>query len=196
MSTAPAPGLDRQAIAARIPHAGAMCLLDRVISWDEQHIECAAFGGASIHGRPHPLAQDGKVPATAAIEYAAQAMALHGRLVQEQLQADQAGQAVGTGEPGQETPRRGFLAALRSVRLHCRWLGAGEPALTVRAERFAGDAVQVLYDFEVRTTAPIAQGRAVVVLDAQARAVASPGDATATRSTARAIGSHLPEDRR
>jgi predicted hotdog family 3-hydroxylacyl-ACP dehydratase len=194
--------LDRQAIAARIPHAGAMCLLDRVISWDEQHIECAAFGGAMINGSPHPLAQDGKVPATAAIEYAAQAMALHGRLVQEQLQADKANKAVQaggtgvTGEPGQETPRRGFLAALRSVRLHCRWLEAGEPALTVRAERFAGDAVQVLYDFEVRTTAPIAQGRAVVVLDAQARVGAPPGDATATTSTAGAIGSPLPEDRR
>jgi predicted hotdog family 3-hydroxylacyl-ACP dehydratase len=193
MSTAPAPGLDRQAIAARIPHAGAMCLLDRVISWDEQHIECAAFGGAMINGSPHPLAQDGKVPATAAIEYAAQAMALHGRLVQEQLQADKADKA---NKAVQETPRRGFLAALRSVRLHCRWLEAGEPALTVRAERFAGDAVQVLYDFEVRTTAPIAQGRAVVVLDAQARAVAPPGDATATTSPAGAIGSPLPEDRR
>jgi predicted hotdog family 3-hydroxylacyl-ACP dehydratase len=181
--------LDHQAIAARVPHAGTMCLLERVISWDEHHIECAAFGGAAVNGRPHPLAQGGKLPATAAIEYAAQAMALHGRLVQEHLQAGQAGAAV------EAAPRRGFLAALRSVRLHCRWLEPGSPALTVRAERFAGDEVQVLYDFEVRASTPIAQGRAVVVLDAQARAAVAPAGASAGASTAGNIGMKAPEGR-
>ena len=148
--------LDHAAIAARVPHAGAMCLLDSVVSWDEQHIECRAAGHVSP---AHPLVQDGRLPATAAIEYAAQAMALHGRLVHEQAGADAA-------------PRRGFLAALRSVRLHCRWIDAAAAPLTVRASRFAGDEVQVLYDFEVETDAAglLAAGRAVVVLDASARA--------------------------
>ena len=76
--------LDHAAIAARVPHAGAMCLLDSVVSWDEQHIECRAASHASP---THPLAQDGRLPATAAIEYAAQAMALHGCLVHEQAGA-------------------------------------------------------------------------------------------------------------
>jgi predicted hotdog family 3-hydroxylacyl-ACP dehydratase len=43
------------------------------------------------------------------------------------------------------------------------------PPLIVRVERFAGDEVQVLYDFDVRADGPVAQGRAVVVLDAGAR---------------------------
>ena len=153
--------LDRSAIAARVPHAGPMCLLDSVLSWDEQGIECAAAVRAVS---AHPLACDGRVPATAVIEYAAQAMALHGRLVQEQAGAAAA-------------PRRGFLAALRFVRLHCRWVDVATTSLTVRASRFAGDEVQVLYDFEVEAAGPIAAGRAVVVLDASARDPAPAGAA-------------------
>jgi predicted hotdog family 3-hydroxylacyl-ACP dehydratase len=157
----PPPGplaLDHQAIAARVPHAGPMCLLDAVVAWDEQHIECRASG----HSSPaHPLAQAGRLPATAAVEYAAQAMALHGRLVQEHAGATAA-------------PRRGFLAGLRSVRLHCRWIDADAASLTVRVSRYAGDEVQVLYDFEVAAGRPVASGRAVVVLDAAARAGSAP----------------------
>jgi predicted hotdog family 3-hydroxylacyl-ACP dehydratase len=149
--------LEREAIAARIPHAGRMCLLDHVLAWDEHHIKCIG----THHGAAHPLAVDGRLPATAAIEYAAQAMALHGSLVQERLTT--------TSGSAPAAPRRGFLAGLRSVQLHCRWIEPGWPALTVRVERYAGDEVQVLYDFEVCGTGPIVQGRAVVVLDAGAR---------------------------
>ncbi len=157
--------LARDAIALRVPHAGPMCLLDEVVSWDEQHIECTAFVQSRNDGArddetarrnaqtAHPLSHDGRLPATAAIEYAAQAMALHGRLMQEQAATAAA-------------PARGFLAGLRSVRLHCRWITPASPLLTVRVTRFAGDDVQVLYDFEVRAAEPVAQGRAVVVLDA------------------------------
>ena len=152
--------LDRQAIEARVPHAGPMCLLEQVIAWDEHRIECLGAGFAAGND-VHPLSRDGRLPSTAAIEYAAQAMALHGRLVQEFLTPAAGRQA--------EAPRRGFLAGLRSVQLHCRWIDCTGPVLTIRVERFAGDEVQVLYDFEVGAADLIAQGRAVVVLDAGAR---------------------------
>lgn len=159
---APARTLDREAIAARIPHAATMCLLDRVLHWERAHLECVG-AEARENGAGHPLARAGRLPATAAIEYAAQAMALHGRLVQESSRADGAAPAA---------PRRGFLAALRGVRLHRRWLDdAAAGPLHVRVERFAGDDVQVLYDFTVHAAGqPVAAGRAVVVLDAVARA--------------------------
>jgi predicted hotdog family 3-hydroxylacyl-ACP dehydratase len=150
--------LDHAAIAARIPHAGAMCLLERVLSWDASGLAClgrAATGGDG----PHPLARAGRLPSVAAIEYAAQAMALHGRLVLEQ---------AGDGNAG-GTPPRGFLAALRGVRLSGRWLAADDRPLRIRVARFAGDAQQVLYDFTVEADGPVAAGRAVVVLDARGR---------------------------
>ena len=179
--TAAGAGLDHDAIAARIPHAGPMCLLDQAVSWDESRIECTAFArpprhpdaaarsGPEASVAAHPLAQDGRLPATAAIEYAAQAMALHGRLLQEGA-TDAA-------------PTRGFLAGLRSVRLHCRWIADESSPLTIRVTRFAGDDVQVLYDFEVRAAGPIAQGRAVVILDAVSRAKAA--DAAASNPPAK-----------
>ena len=69
--------LDRAAIEARVPHAGVMCLLDTVHAWDALSIECSA----AAPGVDHPLARNGKVPAVVAIEYAAQATAVHGALL-------------------------------------------------------------------------------------------------------------------
>lgn len=170
----PRQPLDHDAIAARVPHAGTMCLLERVVAWDADSLDCIATGCPPGGAASHPLASQGRLPTAAAIEYAAQAMALHGRLAQEAGLTDaHRGQAPGPGE--QTAPRRGFLAGLRSVQLHGRWIGSESPVLKVRVERFAGDDVQVLYDFEVSAaTGPIAQGRAVVVLDAAARAAPPP----------------------
>lgn len=188
MTSRPArPALDHDAIAARVPHAGAMCLLDQVVSWNADRLDCTATGCPPGGAASHPLASEGRLPATAAIEYAAQAMALHGRLVQEAgMTPGHARQAAGTGE--QVAPRRGFLAGLRSVQLHRRWIGSDSPVLAVRVERFAGDDVQVLYDFDVHAAdGPIAQGRAAVVLDAAARAGADAAATTDTTGTATTI---------
>ena len=69
--------LDRAAIERRVPHAGAMCLLDTVLDWDSQIIECEA----AEPGPSHPLARASRLPAIAAAEYAAQATAVHGALL-------------------------------------------------------------------------------------------------------------------
>ena len=36
------PPLPRAWIAAHIPHAGSMCLLDEVVAWDDERICCTA----------------------------------------------------------------------------------------------------------------------------------------------------------
>ena len=95
--------LDRDGIAALIPHSGAMCLLARLEAWDAQRIVCAA---TNHRDAGHPLRTRSGLLAPCAIEYAAQAMALHGALI---------GQVAGApGTPG--TP--GYLASARGVRLH------------------------------------------------------------------------------
>ena len=45
--------LGREAIAARIPHAGAMCLLDTAEHWNVDTIRCSTERHL---GTPHPLA--------------------------------------------------------------------------------------------------------------------------------------------
>ena len=50
--------LDRAGIAARIPHQGRMCLLDRVLEWDDNRILCSA---ASHRAGDNPLRAHGRL---------------------------------------------------------------------------------------------------------------------------------------
>jgi predicted hotdog family 3-hydroxylacyl-ACP dehydratase len=144
------PGsLAHAAIEALIPHSGSMCLLARMDAWDAQHIVCNADNHRDPH---HPLRTRRGLLAPAVIEYAAQAMALHGALV---------GQAAGT----PATP--GYLASARGVRLHVLRLDdLPDQPLRIEATRQAGDDRQILYAFNVTHGGrPIAEGRAAVVLN-------------------------------
>ena len=138
--------LDRDWIAAHIPHQGRMCLLERVLSWDRQHIECSS----STHRAPdHPLRAHGRLGASCLIEYAAQAMAVHGAL----LHASAAAAA-------------GLLVSARAVELCVAQLDGIEAPLLIRAERQHGDAAGVLYTFRVSAQERLlAQGRAGVRFD-------------------------------
>ena len=65
----------------QLPHSGAMCLLDRVVTWDKQRICCRT----NSHLSPaNPLRVNGAVAGLCALEYAAQALALHGVLNRQQ----------------------------------------------------------------------------------------------------------------
>jgi predicted hotdog family 3-hydroxylacyl-ACP dehydratase len=144
----PAPLLDAAGIAALIPHQGRMCLLDGLEAWGPGFITCTASGQADPD---HPLRSPQGLDAVCAIEYAAQAMALHGAL---------------SASPG-SAPKGGFLAAARQVKLHVPRLDAVPGRLTVQADRRAGDSHQALYQFSLldETGALLVDGRATVVLD-------------------------------
>lgn len=146
--------LDRNWIAAHIPHAGAMCLLDSVDAWDETHIRCTA----TSHRDPHnPLRSHGRLASACGIEYAAQAMAVHGAL------------AGGQHEAPPLRPRVGYLASVRGVEAQVARLDTFETPLTVEAERLSGDGNTLLYGFTVRCgEALLLSGRAAVMLDASA----------------------------
>jgi predicted hotdog family 3-hydroxylacyl-ACP dehydratase len=140
--------LDHAAIAGLIPHAGSMCLLDRVESWDAQRIRCVATNQAD---RDHPLRSASGLLASAAIEYAAQAAAVHGGL--------KARAAGGVAAPG-------FLASARGVTLHRLRLDELAGELAIETEHLAGDDRQLLYAFTVRHAGGlVAAGRLAVVLD-------------------------------
>jgi predicted hotdog family 3-hydroxylacyl-ACP dehydratase len=145
--------LDHAGIEARVPHRGAMCLLDRLLAWDANRIECSARG----HRDPaHPLRTTSGLMAATAIEYAAQAAALHGGLLAEASGA--------FAQPG-------YLASAREVRFSA-WRLDDLPAaeideLRIVAERQAGDASRLLYAFRIEHGGrEVASGRLAVVLDA------------------------------
>ncbi|MBG9388459.1 hydroxymyristoyl-ACP dehydratase [Caenimonas aquaedulcis] len=133
--------LDRAQIERVVPHAGAMCLLDEVSSWDATHIACSSAAPTAAH----PLARDGSVPAIAACEYAAQAAAVHGALLD-----------------GAQAPRPGMLAKLMDIEMHACAFESGGAPVTVRADLESRVATGCLYRFEVRGDQPIASGRFMV----------------------------------
>ncbi len=140
--------LDHAAIAARVPHAGRMCLLHSLVDWSAEHIHCLVTG----HGdTAHPLRSASGLLAPCAIEYAGQAMALHSAM---------------NAAPG-SAPRAGFLASARNVLLHVPRLDTAPGPLHVHATRLAGDGQQALYRFSLvdGSGQPLVEGRATVVLD-------------------------------
>ncbi|MEO8921831.1 MAG: hydroxymyristoyl-ACP dehydratase [Caldimonas sp.] len=155
MSSVPAATLDHAGIAALVPHRGPMCLLHRMLSWDAASIECIA---TNHRDAGHPLRTSSGLLASATVEYAAQAAALHGAL-----------HAQGAG--GKATP--GYLASARDVRLKTLCLHdlppvpdtSGLDELRIVAVRQAGDAGRLLYAFSVHhADREIASGRLAVVL--------------------------------
>ena len=142
--------LNRDWIAAHIPHQGSMCLLENVLEWSEQRIVCDALS----HTDPlNPLRAADRLGAATGVEYAAQAMAVHGALLAQSAAA----------------PTQGYLTSVRGVTLHAERLDGLNGPLRVRAERVSGDVNNVLYGFTVHHGERcLLEGRAAVVLDAEA----------------------------
>jgi predicted hotdog family 3-hydroxylacyl-ACP dehydratase len=140
--------LDRTWIERNIPHQGRMCLLEEVMEWDAHHIRCRS---GTHRDADHPLRSRGRLGVACAIEYGAQAMAVHAALTAGGLTRSEAG----------------FLVSLRNVRLHVLRLDDLAPDLICEAELLAGDRGNALYEFSVTSAAlPLLRGRATVVFDA------------------------------
>lgn len=147
---------DRAWIEAHVPHQGGMCLLDGVEAWDAEHIRCTSH---SHQRADNPLRAAGRLDALNAIEYAAQAMAVHGALL---AGADAA-------------PSAGFLGSARGVECMVERLDDIPGALTISAERLSADERTLLYAFTLHAFTPdapapdaggrlLVRGRAAVVL--------------------------------
>ena len=121
--------IGREQLEQLVPHAGSMCLLDRVVSHSLDRIICVADN----HRDPaHPLRHGGLLAALHLPEYAAQATAVHGALL------------------GNGAARPGMLAALRDVRLYVDRIDTIDTPLTITARKQLAQASGSLYEFEVR----------------------------------------------
>lgn len=129
MSNEPATVLDAAWITARIPHAGSMCLLDAVTCWSEAMIECHATSQCRMD---NPLRAGNRLGIACGIEYAAQAMAVHGALL--------AGQ--------EEVPRAGYLTSVRDVQYHADRLDH-LAHLSIRAEVISAEGGIKMYGFSI-----------------------------------------------
>ncbi len=141
--------IDKARIGQLIPHAGTMCLLDRVTTWDAETIQCVAISHLDAR---NPLRRGGRLSAICGVEYAAQAMAVHGALKSD---------AVDVG-------RAGYLASLRDVACCSSDIDTAGRELEVEAKLLIAESNRVIYAFRVRCAGQtLVSGRAAVVLGAK-----------------------------
>jgi predicted hotdog family 3-hydroxylacyl-ACP dehydratase len=141
--------IDKSEIRTLIPHSGTMCLLDGVVSWDDDSILCLT----NTHRNPdNPLRRNGRLSAVNALEYGAQAAAIHGGL---------RARAAGTTAPAC------YLAALRDARVHRERLDDLTAPLEVRAKRLFGDAGNTIYQCAISAgDIRVADGRVTIMVRA------------------------------
>lgn len=138
--------LERDRFVQLMPHAGRMCLVDRIERWDEQSLDARCW---SHRAADHPLARDGRLAALHAIEYGAQAMAVHGALL-----AERDGERLA----------RGFLAGARDLRFQRERLDDLADDLEIAVERRFAQAGSLIYAFRIDAGGePVADGMATVV---------------------------------
>ena len=152
--------IDRSWIENHIPHQGLMCLLDRVERWDEQEIICIALSHADKKNplRSSSLKSSDSLGITTAIEYAAQAIAVHSALL-----------------IGEEAKlNSGFLTSARNVQWQRSRLDDLNSELSVHATRLSGDAMTVLYAFAIFADAQkLIDGRLSIFLNSHSAAALS-----------------------
>ena len=124
-----------------------MCLLERVIEWNDQMIRLET----DKHRSPdNPLRSDGRLKAIHLCEFGAQAMAVHGALKS---------QASGA------TAAPGMLVSLRSVVFHCERIDTLAGALSIEAESLQATPSSQQYTFRVHHgDMLLCEGRAAVML--------------------------------
>jgi predicted hotdog family 3-hydroxylacyl-ACP dehydratase len=153
--------LDRQWIEQHIPHKGRMCLLDEVLAWDAARIRCRSN---THRAADNPLRAHGRLGAACGIEYAAQAMAVHGALI---AASAPLASTVSSHLRGSIGATVGYLASVRNVALHVSRLDDLQEDLIAAAERITGDWRTVLYEFSVSSAGRLLlSGRASIVFDA------------------------------
>lgn len=125
------PSLTKNELASLLPHAGAMCLLDGVESWDASTIRCNT---ESHHDPANPLRRGATLSAVAGLEYAAQAMGVHIGLLD--------GQSLAGGSIG-------YVGGMRDVTFSIGRLDNCPGALTIDAARIFEDNRSFMYRFAV-----------------------------------------------
>jgi predicted hotdog family 3-hydroxylacyl-ACP dehydratase len=148
--------LDRAWIERHIPHQGDMCLLDEVLTWNPVRVQCRSTTHRDV---ANPLRAHDRLAAVCGIEYAAQAMAVHGALIASRITSSTQSATVA-----------GFLASVRNVTLYANRLDDIEGDLVATAELVTGDEHTVLYDFTVSAgERTLLAGRATIVFNAALR---------------------------
>lgn len=140
--------INRQQLCDLIPHEGGMCLLDSVESWSEEQIICAS---STHHKKDNPLTDGKRLDCVNAIEYGAQAVAIHGGLLAKQKNG--------------EIPRSGFLVQVKALEFVDCDLSALPGALNILARKLHFEKSSMLYTINIKHNHhQLMQGRIMIFI--------------------------------
>lgn len=126
--------LDVSELYRALPHDGNMCLLDSVLRWDTESIVCAASG----HRDPrNPLHIGNSLPVLCGLEYAAQALALHGVLI------------IGKQPADALINEQIFVVSVKGVTCYADRLDAAVSDLEITGALVFNQQAAAVYDFAV-----------------------------------------------
>jgi len=138
--------IEYEELCSLIPHSFDMCLLESVESWNADNIICYSN---SHRSDKNPLRREENLSSVHLLEYAAQAMAVHGGLHNRQ-------QGLKMSE--------GYLAALRDVNINLCEIGQLHSALRIEANKILSQGGNMIYSFSVTAMDnELVSGRATVV---------------------------------
>ncbi len=141
--------MDRAAIADLIPHGSAMCMLDGLISWDGELIQCCSDRHRAAD---NPLLESGVIPGACLVEFCAQAAALHGALLQHEM-------------PGQTPAPVLYLGAVKQLQLHRQTIDRSLPTLQIFAQCAVASSSGSIYQISAMAGADqLLQGRIVLAI--------------------------------
>jgi len=127
--------LNSREIAQRLPHAGKMCLLHEVIEASSDALTAEANSHLDAD---NPLRLDGKIATVNGIEYAAQAMAIHGSLLLSELSST-----------ASETPQTGYIATVRNIQMAVPFIPETGAALVINVQQLMSDSNGFTYQFHI-----------------------------------------------
>lgn len=141
------PQLTKEELSTFLPHAGAMCLIDRVESWDATSIQCHT---RSHHDQGNPLRHGTRLEAVTGLEYAAQAMGVHVGLLNQTRSTD---------------GLIGYVGGVKDVVLSVDRLDDCPAELTIDASRLFEGGNSFIYQFSISSGGrDVMTGRASIFL--------------------------------
>ena len=135
--------LDHQQIADCLPHSGRMCLLQKIVQADQASLTALADSHLLAN---NPLRINGRIASVNGIEYAAQAMAVHGALLA-------------------ETVKPGYIATVRNIEVKQSFLPENGQPLIIHVQQLMSDDNGFTYQFAIHCDEEIIlSGRITVFL--------------------------------
>jgi predicted hotdog family 3-hydroxylacyl-ACP dehydratase len=129
-------------IAALIPHGRGMSMISEIVAWDANTIQCRSD---RLTQEENPLCEKGELTAIVLIEYAAQAAAVHGALLNSALGED----------------RPAYIGAIKNIDLFDQQIVANRP-LEIYADCLLNNGAGAIYEVVVQQEQPLLRGKLIL----------------------------------